>query len=226
MQNVVHTIQSIARHEVLKRSHAQLALVTSVHGANAQPDYACTVKLRETGLVLPKVPIATGVIGQAGLPRENDLVVVMFMDGDVHAPVVIGRLYSEKVDPPKHEPGEVVIALPGHEKDPDRQMVVTARTPDDGSRHLGIRLGGKVEVEVVIDDEGVLLRAEDASLTVSQSGANDGKVELKAGDAVVTLSQNGDVEVEARGKLTLKAREVEIAADVQVKVAGQTLELN
>jgi len=226
MQNVVHTIQSIARHEVLKRSHAQMALVSSVHGSNGQPDYACTVKLRETGLVLPKVPIATSVIGHVGLPVENDLVIVLFMNGDLHAPVVVGRLYSEQVDPPAHQPGEVVIALPGHEPDPDRQLLITATTPDDGSRQLNISLGGDVEVEVAISDDGVMLRTPDASLSIRQAGSTDARIEMKAGDARVTLSQSGDLSVEASGKLTLKAREIDIAAEVQVKVAGQIVELN
>ena len=114
-QQAVNTIRRIARHEVEQRNAVALGVVQSLHGSNGEPSYACTVELRDSGIVLPKVPIATGLIGTAALPREKDLVVVVFAGGDLHAPVVMGRLYTEEVAPPDNGPGEFVLGLPGDE---------------------------------------------------------------------------------------------------------------
>ena len=86
MHRVVQTIRQVARHELDQRCNMSLGVVKSTHGTNGEQNYACTVQLRESGIVLPKVPIATNVIGSASLPRENDLVVVVFAGGDLHAP--------------------------------------------------------------------------------------------------------------------------------------------
>lgn len=226
MQRMVHTIRRIARHESDQRWIAALGVVTSVHGRDGESDHSCTVELRETGLVLPKVPIATGLIGSVALPRENDLVVVLFAGGDLHAPVVIGRLYNEEVAPPQHGPGEAVVSLPGDEEADDKRLELRVVTPGDGTRAATVLLAGDVEVKVEVTDEGVRIQAQDATLSLTQSGSSDGKVELAAGDAKVTIEQGGDMALEATGKLTLKASEIEIAGDASVKVTGQTVDIN
>lgn len=227
MQQIVHTLRQIARHEVEQHWHAGLAVVKTLHTSDTSNHlYACTVQLRETGLVLPKVPIATGLIGVAALPRENDLVIVVFIGGDVHAPVVIGRLYNESVTPPDNSPGEWVTVLPGDESDKEKRLELRVKTPGDGSRSIHLQLGGSVEIAVNIDDGGIELKAQDTTLKLTQSSSSDGKAELKVGDSSVTIEQGGDVKIEAAGTLTIKANKIEISGDMSVKVAGQTIDLN
>ena len=226
MHRVVQTVRQIARHEVNQRWSAALGLVRSVHGRNGEQAYACTVELRESGLVLPKVPIATGLIGSAALPRENDLVLVVFAGGDLHAPFVIGRLYNESVAPPKHDAGEAVISLPGGEEADDKRLELRVKAPGDGSRLATLRLDGRVKVELQIDDEGVRIQAQDAQIVVKQTSSSDGTVELSAGGSTVTIEQGGDVTVAAQGTLKLQATKIEIQADATVKIAGQLIELN
>jgi len=225
MHAMVHTIRRIARDEVAHRPTAALGVVTSLHGRNGEPDYACTVRLRESGIVLPKVPIATGVIGLAALPRENDLVLVVFA-GDLHAPVVVGRLYHEAVDPPTHSPGQVVAWLPGGEGAEDATLRLVVDTPGDGTRSIELVLGGEVEVAVRIDSGGIRLTTQDASLALTQSGSSDGRAELKVGDCSVVIEQSGNVTVAASGTLELKASEIKLTADAAVTVTGQTIDLN
>lgn len=226
MQRAVQTIRSIARHEVQQRWTSTLALVKSVQGANGAKKYSCTVELRETGIVLPEVPIATGVIGVVSLPRENDLVLVLFPGGDLHAAVVVGRLYNEEVSPPKHAQGELVMVLPGDEEAEDRRLELRVKTPGDGSRNLTLTLDGSIKVQVALDNESIQLQAQDAQLTLKQTGSSDGKAELKVGDCKVTMEQGGDVSIEATGTLKLKASKIELSGDTSVKIAGQTVELN
>lgn len=223
---IVHTIQQIARHEAQQRWGANLGVVTSVHGGNGASDYACTVALRELGIVLPRVPIATGVIGAAALPRENDLVLVVFAGGDIHAPVVVGRLYNEVVAPPKNGPGELVVSLPGDETASDKLMELRVKTPGDGTRSATLTLDGQVPITLTVDDDGLKVAVGEARLTVKQTSSSDGSVEVKVGDAKITVSQNGDLALEAGGKLTLKGASVEIAGDSEVKINGQTVNIN
>lgn len=226
MQRVVQTIRQIARHEAAQHCYADIAVVKALHGADGQSHYACTVELRETGLVLPKVPIATGLIGTAALPREKDLVIVVFAGGDLHAPVVVGRLYSEEVAPPENEPGEFVAVLPGNEPSEDKRLELRVRTPGDGSREIRLKLAGTVEVGVTIDNKGLELKTQDTVLKLTQSSSSDGRVELKSGDSKVVLEQGGNLTIEASGTLKLKAAKIEISGDATVKVAGQTIDLN
>jgi uncharacterized protein involved in type VI secretion and phage assembly len=226
MQRVVQTVGQIARHEIEQRTHTGLGIVRSVHGRNGEASYACTVELRELGLVLPRVPIATGFIGAVALPREGDLVVLLFIGGDLHAPVVVGRLYSDAVSPPLHAADETVVSLPGGEDGDDKRMELRIKTPGDGTRTAALVLDGDVKVELEVDDEGVRIQAQDARIEVKQTGSSDGRVELKVGDSKVVIEQAGDVTVAAKGTLKLEASKIEIKADATVKVKGQTVELN
>jgi uncharacterized protein involved in type VI secretion and phage assembly len=224
---VVHTIRRIARDEAGRTVPPALGVVKSVFGrTNGESAYACTVELRETGLVLPRVPVAAGAIGVAAPPREGDLVLLLFVGGDMHAPVVVGRLYNETVSPPVHGPGDMVAWLPGGEEDDTKKLQVEVKTPGDGTRTVHITIDGQVKVEVQVDDGGVRLQAQDTSLTLSQSSASDGKAELKVGNSSVVIEQSGNVTVTAEQALTLKGAKVEISGDTTVKVAGQTIDLN
>jgi Uncharacterized protein conserved in bacteria len=226
MQRVVHTIRQIARHEIGQYWNPAVGVVKSVYGSDAGTGYACTVALRESGIVLPKVPIATGAIGFVTLPRENDLVLVVFAGGDLHAPVVVGRLYNEQVAPPQHGPGELVLVLPGDETDSTRRLELRVQTPGDGTRSLQLTLDGGVKVSLTVDDEGIGLEAQEAKLKLTQSSSSNGTAELAVGDSRVRIEQSGNVTIEASGTLKLKAAQIQIEGDSTVKVAGQTIDLN
>jgi uncharacterized protein involved in type VI secretion and phage assembly len=226
VQRVVQTIRSIARDEAAQHWQPALGVVTSTHGRNGDEAHACTVELRETGIVLPRVPIAVGVMGFAALPAEGDLVLVAFANGDLHAPCVVGRLYSESVSPPVHDEREVVLSLPGGEDAADSRLEIRVKTPDDGSRNLHVLVDGSVKVELEVSDDGIRLQAQEAKLELTQSSSSDGKAELVVGQTSVVLEQGGDVSIEASGTLKLKATNVEISGDATVKVAGQTIDLN
>ena len=86
------SVARIARHEVNTRATAGVGRVVDIHPADgALPDHAVTVKMRDSGLVLPRVPVAVGVMGFAAIPAVDDLVVVLYLEGDYNAPVVVGR---------------------------------------------------------------------------------------------------------------------------------------
>src|SRR5206468_1941148 len=98
------SISRIARHEAQARAVAGIGKVTDVFTANGPQDgdYSVTVQMRDTGLILPKVPVAVGPMGFASIPDVGDLAVVVFMEGDYNAPVVVGRVYQPDIPPPEH----------------------------------------------------------------------------------------------------------------------------
>ena len=151
---------------------------------------------------------------------------VLFPGGDLHAAVVLGRLYTEHVAPPEHRPGESVTILPGDETSSDRRIELRIKTPGDGTRKVALTLDGSVKVELTVDGGGITLQAQDTRLSLQQSGSSDGKAQLAVGDSSVTIEQSGDIKIEASGTLTLKASKIELNGDASVKIAGQTVELN
>jgi hypothetical protein len=225
-QEIVQTMQRIARHEAGQIWAPALGTVTSLHVGDDKPDYACTVRLRESGMVLPRVPIATGLVGMVAPPAIDDLVVVVFIGGDLHAPVVVGRLYHRDLAPPKHEAGEVIGWLAEAGTKEDETIRLAVRTPDGGPRAIELTIAGDVEVKVTVDEKQVALVAGKTSLTLSQSGGSDGKAELMVGDSSVVIEQGGDVTITAKGTLEIKANEVKISGDSSVKVTGQVIDLN
>jgi len=197
-----------------------------VHTGDGTPDLSCTVQLRESGLVLPRVPVAVGVLGFAAPPAEGDLVLVVFAGEDLHAPVVAGRVYDEKVAPPASAPGELVAWLPHAQTEDTKRLELTVRTPEDGTRSATVKLAGDVAVEVTVADQKVTVTVGDAMVRLSQSSSSDGKAEVIVGDAKLTLDQSGDITVTASQKLRLEADTIELSATSKVKVTGQTIELN
>jgi uncharacterized protein involved in type VI secretion and phage assembly len=223
---MVQTIQRIARHEAAQVWAPALGVVTSQHVGDDKPDSACTVRLRESDIVLPRVPVATGLVGAVATPDVGDLVVVLFLGGDLHAPVIVGRLYHRDLYPPNHETGDLVAWLPQAKDAEDETLRVTVKTPDGGPRSMELKIGGDPEVVVTVDEERIELKTGETQLTLSQSSSSDGKAELKVAGSSVVVKQGGDVTITAEGKLELKGNEVSITGESKVKVSGQMIDLN
>lgn len=210
-------VSRIARHEAAARAIAAIGVVVDVFDGGALPaNHAVSVELRETGLLLPRVPIAVAVPGQAATPRSGDLVVVLFADGDVNAPVVIGTLYHADLAPPAHGDGDVVFALPAGARQPSFRAVLRGADPK-----LTVTMG---KVEVVADDKAVRVTAGEARATVEAAGK--GRVELVVGGASVTVTGRGDIELKTSGKLRLQAGDIEIAGQSSVTIAGAQVKVN
>jgi uncharacterized protein involved in type VI secretion and phage assembly len=213
-------VSRIARHEANARATAGVGKVTEIYPSDgAAPDYAATVEMRDSGLVLPKVPVAAGVLGTAAIPAVGEMVVVLFMDGDYNAPVIVGRLYHPDQDPPQHGVGQIVLALPSGAGDPNLSLEV-----DGGKPSVKFELpGGEVLIEIV--EKKVLIQVGEVAITVQGSGG--GRAEIAAGGSKITLKQDGEVTISASSsKLTLEANEIEIAGSSSVKISGAQVDIN
>ncbi|WP_137862976.1 MULTISPECIES: phage baseplate assembly protein V [unclassified Sphingomonas] len=210
-------IARIARHEVAARPTLAAATVTAVFAHEATPDHAVSVQLRDTGLVLLRVPVAVGTLGYAAIPAVGDLVVVAFLEGDFDAPFVVGRLYHPDLDPPKHKPGQMALRLPAGEDSPKLELEVEG----DAARVM-LKLPGDVQIEVI--EESIKLAVGKIEISLTAKGG--GRLEAKAGGASLTIKEDGDIAMKTSGKLSLEGSDVEIKGSGKVKVSAAMIELN
>jgi hypothetical protein len=212
------SIARIARHESSARAAAGAGRVTDLFpGDGPLLDHAVTVEMRNSGLVLPRVPIAVGAMGFAAIPAVDDLVVVVFLEGDYNAPVVVGRLYHPERNPPTHAENELVLRLPSGAQKPDFELVIDGSAPS-----LKLTLPGNSELR--IEEENIVARVGGVQLTIT--GAGDGRAEIAAGSSKLIMKKDGDITLSTSGKLKLEGAEVEIAGSAKVKINGATVELN
>ncbi len=210
-------ITRIARHEAGARALAAAGVVTAVFAHEGVADHAVGVRLRDTGLVLPRVPVAVGALGFAAIPAVGDLVLVLFLEGDFDAPVVAGRFYHPDLDPPKHKPGQLALRLPAGAAEPALELEV-----EGAPARLLLKLPGDVAVELT--EENVRIAVGGIEVTLSAGGG--GRLEAKAGGAALTIKQDGDISLKTSGKLSLEGSEVEIKGQATVKVTAAMIELN
>jgi phage baseplate assembly protein gpV len=206
-RTLLESIQTIVREELGRVRTAELAKVQELHPHADDGDtdnYACTVALRDSGIVLSHVPVATGRIGIVSIPAVGELVLVQFLGGNVNAPVVTGRLYNDEDRPPVSDDGKAVIHLPLGAAD-DEAVHVELVSGD--ARSLEVTLGKSLKLALKDDDPVVSIDVGDgkAKLTIAADGATS--VNAKG---ALSVKGDADISVEAGGKLTLKGSTVEI----------------
>ena len=163
------SISRIARHEASARAIAGIGRVTDIFPSDgALPDHAVTIEMRDSGLILPRVSIAVGAMGFAAIPAVDDLVLVVFAEGDFNAPVVVGRLYHPDQEPPEHAEDEIVLRLPSGAPEPKFDLVVAGKAPS-----LILKLPGDTEIDVL--EEKVLIKAGAMQVSVDRSGRRTGR---------------------------------------------------
>jgi phage baseplate assembly protein gpV len=207
MSTIVNTIQEIIRHELRGVRIAELGLVEDVfpHSGNGDSDnYGCDVRLKNSGLLLKRVPLAISHIGTAAIPNKGDLVLLSFDKGDVNQPIVIGRLYNEKQRPPLNNPDEVIFRLPLAEAD-DKTIKGAVRNLQSKSPPREIIFEMPPKITVRVTDGTVRATAGKTEMKLDQSGGSGGTVTVFAGRTKITMNQDEDVTVEAAGAMTLKA---------------------
>ncbi|MBL8485076.1 MAG: hypothetical protein JNJ60_22970 [Rhodocyclaceae bacterium] len=208
MSDPIAVIRAIVRDELQALRLGDLALVTSVFAHSGEDDgnnYECSVKLRESDLELRKVPIATPHVGMVSAPQVGDLVYVSYVGGDPNRPIVIGRLYSEKANPPLHEENEWRVEAPlkgpsSFAIDKDAALVLTA-----GKTVLTLKKDGNVELageaDVTLQVKGKVELKGEADLNIEVQG----KVAVKCTDCKIDASGNIDLGDGGSGVITEKS---------------------
>lgn len=215
MSDLIPMLRAIIREELARQRPTDLGIVTEVFARTAadSPDnHQVNVRLRASGVELQRAAVAVARPGLSLLPRVGDLVVVAFVDGDLHTPIVLGSVYSDRQQPPEGNPLDVVYQPPD-DADADIRRF-----------HLELPSGTKVTVQ----DDTILLESGGTRIEVLRDGDTSvesaGKLTLKAqGD--VTIEAGGNVEIKAGANATLKgvATTVEGSGEAKLKAAAVTL---
>jgi hypothetical protein len=200
MSNIVEVIRNIARMEVKKMHTTELGVVTSVfpHSDDTDKDnYECNVKLKDKGVELRKVPVATQQIGFANILHTGDLVLVSFIDGSINSPVIVGRLYNEKDRPPTSKQEEIIYK-PAYKK-------------DTSLKRLNIILPeGTVNLE--FRDDMMSVHVGKSSFSATETG----EIEIKSEgiDKKISIIADGD--------LTIEAQNISIKSKMQTSIESGT----
>ena len=204
--NLLNTIRGIVREEMQRLRTVELAIVQETHPHASDDDtdnYACTVKMRDSDLVLARVPVLTGKLGVAAIPAAGDLVIVQFVRGDLQAPLITGAVYNDQDRPPPSDEGDLVLHLP---LGADPADAVSLRVRSAGAREAVLSLGAGLRVEVRDDDPVIVVDVNDASATVQID--RDGTIALSSSGDINVSGAN--VTIEATGTLDLKAAAINL----------------
>ena len=214
--------QQMARHGLT------LATVTNI----TDPDNLNRVKCvpiennkneEETDWCYVMAPLGGKQCGQFFFPNVNDLVVLAYLGGDPHRPMVIGSWWNTELPPPYTiTDGKVYnfsIKTPGGTEmlfydEPEKQKVTvtlpsgTVLTIDDANKAVALK-----------DKEG------GNALTMD---LNKGEVELKAktsltlsaGDTAIKLESAGNITQKAKTKVATEAANIEQKGSGSVKIEG------
>jgi hypothetical protein len=189
--NIVEVIRNIAQMEIKKIHTMELGIVTSVfpHASDSDKDnYECNIRLKDKGVELRKVPVATQQIGFVNILHTGDLVLVSFIGGNINSPIIVGRLYNEIDRPPTSEQEEIVYKPP--------------YTKDTSLRRLNIVLPeGTVNVE--FHDDMISVIVGKSSITATDTG--EIQIKSEGVQQKISIIADGDVSIEAQN-ISIKSR--------------------
>ena len=189
--NIVEVIRNIAQMEIKKIHTTELGIVTSVfpHASDSDKDnYECNIRLKDKGVELRKVPVATQQIGFVNILHTGDLVLVSFIGGNINSPIIVGRLYNETDRPPISEQEEIVYKPP--------------YTKDTSLRRLNIVLPeGTVNVE--FHDDMISVIVGKSSITATDTG--EIQIKSEGVQQKISIIADGDVSIEAQN-ISIKSR--------------------
>lgn len=207
MTTLINTIQEIIRYEMQNLRVAEMGLVEEVypHSDDGDSDnYGVDVRLKNSGLLLKRVPVATGHIGTAAIPNKGDLVLLTFQNGDINQPIVIGRLYNDDDRPPLNQPDEVIFRLP-LEKPDDKSILGAIRNRENNNPPREIIFEMPPKITVRVTDGAVRATAGKTEMHLDQEGGSGGTVTVTSGRTKIVMNQDGAISIDAATSLSIKA---------------------
>jgi len=225
---MIEVIRKIIEDEISKLHIAELGEVTSIfpHSSGSDKEnYECNVRLKYKDLELRRVPVATQHIGLANIPNIGELVLVTFLNGNINAPVVIGRLYTDEDRPPTNKEEEIIYIPPYSEASDLRRIhmefpggIILSIKDDEVSVETGkttLKLNRDGDINIESNAKVNLKTAGDLNIE------SDAKVDLKmTGD--LNINSDAKVNVKAMGDMSLSATNLKIESQgtLEVKTAA------
>lgn len=174
------------------------------------------VDLALIGMLLPelkKVPMAGAKAnlrnGESWAPEVGDMVLVQFINGNVHQPVVTGYLYPADFEKQGLTPDIADVGTGSHYY--QRCNDTTTEIKKDGTREVYV---AKDEI-LTVKGHGTITIAEGNLAVNVQTGTASITVKGNA-----TISSDGNVDVTAGGTATVTAAAVDVDASGNVEISG------
>jgi hypothetical protein len=254
MSTLIEAIQSIVQRELQKLHLVELGIVEAVYPHSEEGDndnYQCDVRLKNRDVVLRRVQVATQHIGLANAPHApGDLVLVAFVNGDMNAPIVIGRLYNDEDRPPLSKMEEIVYEPP-YEKNPNLCRI-RIRLPEGtvvisihdnrinihvGGSRLSMDAGGNITLrssqgenaycQLQLDKDGnvdmeTLSGGNRSRISMSNSGSLNMSTEAGGIPCSITSDEKG-LSIETKGDITLKAMNIKMESQANLDMKAQVM---
>ena len=203
MNNLAAIVQKIVQQELAQQRSSLLGVVTEIFShtkADDNHNYEASVRLKHEDLEIPKVPMAVNHMGVATPPREGDLLLVQFINGDLNQPVITGRFYHSGEQPPLHKANELLW----------EQRVAK----DSTLNHLRFTENGTILLERAVD-----LDDKSKTKTSVKIDGETGDIEIKAGENIaITVTNNEEIQITADGKdIKVTCQKLSLTGDLDVK---------
>lgn len=224
MENIIALMQQVVEQESQQRCSNELGIVTEVFPHAEENDkqyYHCSVQLKNRKqhngelVELKSVAVMTPYIGLTCIPNVGDLVLINFIEGNIHAPIIVGRLYNDQHRPPLNKKNEFQIQH--SKKDGDTiESGGTIKIDADGEITLSSKNG---EILLVVNDEKIALSNDKMNLTMDFS---DDKISLVSNKDLELKAPNGDLLIEAK-QINMKSSsgmELESGSSTDIKAAA------
>lgn len=213
MNNLAAIVQKIVQQELAQQRSSLLGVVTEIFPHTTADDnhnYEASVRLKHEELEIPKVPIAVNHMGMAMPPKEGDLVLVQFINGDLNQPVITGRFYHSDEQPPLHKADELLW----------EQRVAK----DNTLNQLRFTENGTILLERAVD-----LDDETKTKTSLKIDGETGDLTLQAGEITIEVKNDQEVRiVDKQGssiEMTQDAFNIVAKVPFTIDASGQPVEI-
>jgi len=217
----------------MQKNGLELAVVTNIKDPQTLGRIKCRPITEDNGVAetdwcFVMAPAGGNGYGSFFFPNVDDLVVLGYLSGDVHHPIVLGSYWANDIAPPyKIEDG--------------KNEVISAKTPtgseikfDDVKDKQKITVTTPSGAVILIDDEAKTLTVkgnDDNKMTVKWE---DGEIELKsktkltlsAGDTSIVLESSGKIEGKASQKISFEASDIELTGKSSINADGAMVSVN
>ena len=216
----------------MERSGLSLAVVTNVNDEEKLNRVKClpieSDQTEETDWCYVMTPLGGKECGQFFFPNVNDLVVLGYLGGDPHRPMVLGAYWNTETPPPYTvQEGKVqnyAIKTPGGTEllfydEPEKQRATltlpsgTVLSMDDASQTVALKdKGGDNALEMDLKGGNITLKAKT-------------KLVLSAGGTTITLEAGGNVSIQANQEISMQAATLTEKGTAKVAVQGAEVEV-
>ena len=211
----------------MHRPGLSLGIVTNINDDQKLNRVKClpieNEQVEETDWCYVMAPLGGMECGQFFFPNVNDLVVLAYLGGDPHRPLVLGAIWNTEVKPPYViQDGKVYnfsIKTPNGTEmlfyDEPKKQKVTITLPSGTT--------------LIMDDENQAVALKDKNgdnaLEMDLKGGNvtlkaKTKLVLSAGDTTVTLESAGNLTEKASSKIAMETANLEGKGSARVKLEG------